>query len=390
MKITICGAGNAAQTLIPLLAASGEHSVTVYAPLADEAERLRIASAPGGIEVRMSTGAPRCGRPALVTGDAVLAADADLVLMALPAFAHESVLRTLAHHLPPHAWIGALPARGGFDWMAEEILGRERVIFGLQTLPWACRIVEWGRRVDVLGVKQEVDLAVSPLARAESVAHTLAALIGVQLCPVSGFLALTLANTGQIIHPGIMYGLFHDWDGRPFPLADAPLFYGGVDEICAETMQAISDEIQGICRALEARDPHLDLSGVLPVERWLHRAYAGQIEDRSSLRAAFNSNRAYAGLSAPVIAVDDDRCVPAFHSRYLSEDIPYGLLVSRGIAELVGVSTPAMDRVIHWAQDHLGCEYLIDGRVAGRDIVASRAPQRYGILDIGYWIFRRG
>lgn len=384
MKITICGAGNAAQTLIPLLAAGGEHSVTVYAPLADEAERLRIASAPG-VDVRLPTGAPRCGRPALVTDDAVRAADADLILMALPAFAHESVLRTLVPHLPPHAWIGALPARGGFDWMAEEILGRERVIFGLQTLPWACRIVEWGRRVDVLGVKQEVDLAVWPPTQAQTVAQTLSALIGVALHPISSFLALTLANTGQIIHPGIMYGLFHGWDGRPFALADAPLFYGGVDEICVETMQALSAEIQGICRALAARDPLLDLSGVLPLETWLYRAYAGQIEDRSSLHAAFNSNRAYAGLSAPVIAIDAEHCVPAFHSRYLSEDIPYGLLVSRGIAELVDVPTPTMDRVIGWAQERLGCEYLIDGRVAGRDVKASRAPQRYGMKEMRDW-----
>jgi hypothetical protein len=384
MKITICGAGNAAQTLIALLVARGEHSVIVYAPLADEAERLRIC-AQSGIEVRMPVGDLHCGRPALVTADAVLAADADLILMALPAFAHESVLRTLAPHLPPHVWIGALPARGGFDWMAEQVLGRdrgERVIFGLQTLPWACRILEWGRRVDVLGVKHEVDLAVWPSTRAEDVAQTLSALIGVALQPISGFLALTLANTGQIIHPGIMYGLFHRWDGRPFTAADAPLFYGGVNQPCVDIMQAISDEIQQICRALEVGDPHLDLSGVLPVETWLHRAYAGQIEDRSSLRAAFNTNRAYAGLSAPVTAIDDDRCVPAFHSRYLSEDIPYGLLVSRGIAELIGVATPAMDRVIHWAQERLGCEYLIDGRVAGRDLKMSRAPQRYEMKEI--------
>jgi hypothetical protein len=37
-----------------------------------------------------------------------------------------------------------------------------------------------------------------------------------------------------------------------------------------------------------------------------------------------------------------------------------------------------MDRVITWAQARLGEEYLVDGRLKGRSVAASRAPQRYG------------
>jgi hypothetical protein len=69
---------------------------------------------------------------------------------------------------------------------------------------------------------------------------------------------------------------------------------------------------------------------------------------------------------------------PHFGSRYLAEDVPYGLVVTRGIAALAGVPTPTMDQVITWAQERLGKEYLVDGRLQGRDVGASRAPQRYG------------
>ncbi len=384
MKITLCGAGNAAQTLAALAAGPTGHEVVVYAPLADEASNLARALAAAGIGARFPDGVQRVGRPQQITADPAAAGrDADAVLLALPAFAHEPVLAALAPHLPPHAAVGALPARGGFDWLVQSLLpGHRGVVFGLQTLPWACRIQEWGRQVQVLGVKAQVDMAAWPAARAGETAAQMGALIGVPLRPVPTFLALTLANTGQIIHPGIMYGLFHEWDGQPFAADAVPLFYGDVDEETADVLQTLSDEVQTLCRALEQQAPGLDLGSVAPLDAWLLDAYAGQIGDTRTLRAAFNSNRAYAGLRAPVEPTAEGRCVPAFSARYLSEDVPNGLLVTRGIAELAGVDTPLIRRVIEWAQARTGRLYLSEGRVAGRDVARSRAPQRFGIRSL--------
>jgi hypothetical protein len=385
MKITICGAGNAAQTLIALLAADNQRDVAVYAPLADEAARLGQAAQANGVTASFPGGKHHCGHPAVVTADAATAGTgADLVLLALPAFAHEAVLRALAPHLPEDAWIGAFPARGGFDLLAQQVLGRLQengacVLFGLQTLPWACRIRDWGRAVDVLGAKAAVDVAVWPATRAGAVAATLSSLIHAPLAPIANFLALTLANTGQIIHPGIMYGLFHRWDGTPFPAAQIPLFYGGVDGATAALLATMSEEVLAVRDAIARAAPGIDLSSVVDVQTWLLDAYPDQIADKHSVQAAFNSNTAYAGLRAPVEQAGEDGFAPAFGSRYLAEDVPYSLLVTRGIAELAGVTTPTIDRVICWAQARLGREYLVDGRVAGADIAASHAPQRFGI-----------
>jgi len=38
----------------------------------------------------------------------------------------------------------------------------------------------------------------------------------IKINPIANFLSLALADTGQLIHPGIMYGLFHDWNGRVY------------------------------------------------------------------------------------------------------------------------------------------------------------------------------
>lgn len=387
MKLTLCGAGNAAHTLVPILNAGGQHVVTVFTPAPGEAERWRfLLGSNGMVELRMTDGSSLVGRPAIITDDPHEAGtDAEGVLLALPAFAHELVLQMLAPFLPRSALIIALPARSGFEWMARSVLAdHEGTVAGLQTLPWACRIDEWGRRVEVLGVKAQVDLAASPPQATQATVEQMAEMLRVPLSPAPNFLALSLANTGQIIHPGIMYGLFHAWDGQPFAEDEAPLFYGGVNKETAAVLQALSDEVQQVRARLE-RKAGFDLSSVLPLMDWLQRAYPDQIADTGSLQSSFNSNRAYAGLRAPVRPVsgsDQGGSEPWFSARYLSEDVPFGLLVTKGIAEIAGTPTPTVDRVLLWAQERLGKEYLVDGLVAGRDVVESRAPQRFGIQDI--------
>jgi hypothetical protein len=374
-KITICGGGNGTQTLAPIAARNLGCPVDVYAPFADEAERLRAGiAAHGGLEV---TGAVQAkARPRRVSADpAEVIPGSEMVVLVLPAFAHESTLRQIVPFLDEGAWVGAMPARGGFDYCAAQILaehGRDDDVglFGLQTLPWACRIREYGQVVHVLGVKNVVDVATQPAAKVEQIASLLEQMSGVSIGAAANMLALTLANTGQLIHPGIMYALFADWDGTPFGADDVPLFYQGLSEEGAQTLAGLSDDVQAIRARLE---PALDLSAVRPLKAWLLRSYGDAIADPSSLRSAFVTNRAYAGLKAPVREVLPGQFAPDFRARYLAEDVPFGLAVSRAIAELAGVETPTMDKVIAWAGAQLGKDYL------GRDTGEARIPQKYGL-----------
>ena len=388
MQITICGGGNAAHALAGLLAAQEGQRVNVYLSFEGEAGRWQAGiAAQGGIEVIQRDGTV-LGRPHLVSCQASEAlAGSELVLLAVPAFAHGVVLAEIGPYLEEGAWLGALPARGCFDLCAWEAL-REKcfsvTLFGLQSLPWACRIGEYGRSVQILGSKARLDLAVWPTAGAAAVAGRLGALLGTRLDPAAGFFSLTLAGTGQLIHPGILFGRFHDWDGQP--LAEAPPFYQGVDAGTATTLEEMSAEVQDLRLALEQRFPGLDLSAVRPLAEWLRRSYADDILDFSSLQAMFNSNRSYAGLRVPARPASGGPgpggWQPDFRSRYLSEDVPYGLVPTRGIAELAGVETPVIDRVIEWAQTRLGQEYLVAGKLRGWHLAATRAPQRYGLHSL--------
>ncbi len=378
-QITICGGGNAAQALAGILSAREDLRVNVYAPFGEEARRWQQAlRAQGGLQV-VYPEKTLTGRELTISASPeAVVPGSDILLLALPAFAHEHTLRDLAPFLSPDAWVGALPARGGFAWSARDVLGGKSAIllFGLQTLPWACRITDYGREVAILGTKKQVDLAVEPAGQEKQVAATLADLLEVPMQPIPGFLSLDLAGTGQLIHPGIMYGLFHRWDGAPF--AAPPLFYQGVTDETADLLESMSAEVQALRARLEGEFPALDLSAVRPLGEWLHRSYTSDIADRSTLRSSFVTNRSYAGLLAPTKPVDGG-FVPDFNSRYLSEDIPFSLAVTRGIAELANLDTPVIDRVIEWAQARLNKQYLRHGKLQGRDLAETRAPQRYGI-----------
>ena len=74
--------------------------------------------------------------------------------------------------------------------------------------------------------------------------------------------------------------------------------------------------------------------------------------------------------------------MPDFRARYLAEDVPFNLLVTRSIAGLAGVPMPMVDRVLIWAQTQLGKEYLLDGSLQGADLQATRAPQRFAITSL--------
>jgi hypothetical protein len=383
MQITICGGGNAAHVLVALISAKQDYRVNVYTPLRNEVESWhRGIEAGGGITLTGDDGT-LLGRPEQVSDDpSSVIPGSQLVLLSLPAFVHEIIMRDIAPYLDEGTWIGALPARGGFDWCARDVPSieeRSAVLFGLQTLPWACRIQEYGRAVAILGTKTEVDLAAWPVSYADEIAALLGDLLGVTMRPTGNFLSLTLASTGQIIHPGIMYGLFRDWDGRPY--VEAPIFYHNVDAMTADILQRLSDEVQSLCARLEERITNLDLSSVLPLYDWIRRAYGDRISDCSSLQRCFVTNDGYAGLLAPMRS-SNDGLVPDFKSRYLIEDVPYGLVVTRGIAELADLPTPMTDRIITWAQGVLENEYLVDGKLRGASVAGSRAPQRYGFRSL--------
>lgn len=128
--------------------------------------------------------------------------------------------------------------------------------------------------------------------------------------------------------------------------------------------------------------PAVDLSQVIPIYDWDIGTYGDVIKDKTSLLTALRTNSSYAGIRHPMVENAEGSYVPNFKHRFLTEDVPFGLAVVRGIAEVVGVSTPSIDTVLIWSQKKLQKEYLIGSKLQGKDIADSRCPQKYGYTTI--------
>ncbi len=385
--ITVCGGGNAAHAIIPIIRNNFSGELNLFLPCGDEAAQFnKLIEEKKFITATIGEN-KLYGRPDEASKFAKdVCKEADLILMPMPAFAHEPTLLQIAPFLKEEVMIGAIPARSGFEYAALKILKdnkKEKVkIFGMQTLPWACRIKEYANKVDILGKKRSVGMAAFPHKITSELASFLTRLLDLKIEPLPNMLTLSLANVGQIIHPGIMYGLFKGKEKLKYRKEEIPLFYQGVTKEISETLKEISDEILLLTKEIKNMDKSIDLDHVLGLKDWLIYSYKDSIADKSTLQSCFVTNGAYKGLRAPMKKINNDYFLPDFQARYLTEDVPYGLVVTKAIAQLAKVDTPVIDEVILTINKWIGKEYIKRGYLEGKDMKDTRIPQNYGINNL--------
>ena len=312
----------------------------------------------------------------------------DIIIFAIPAFLHWQYLTMLAPYIEDGCVIVGLPGQNGFEFDVRKALGQRLencVVMNFESLPWICRLVEFGKHVRILGTKNKLVGAMQgDMARAR-VANPLACmqrLLGeTPKLTVSGhLLGITLMSVNAYSHPPIMYGRWKDWDGNA--LERAPLFYQSIDEETAELLCKVSEEVVATSRRVMEEFPRIDLSQVIPMYEWDIACYENDIKDKTNLMTALRTNRGYVGIAHPMIQREDGAYLPDFNHRFLTEDVPFGLVVIRGIAEISGTPTPYMDAVLSWCQEKLGKEYLVGESLSGKDLAATRCPQRYGFTTM--------
>lgn len=385
VNVLVCGGGNAAQVVSCLF--GSRYQVTAISLFQDEAERWDAAcKAAGGMTCKFQgTTKEVKSVPDRITKDPSFVKDCNVVLFTVPSAFHDQYFAALEPYVKPGTIFAIMPARSGCDFLFTSIMKDKAASLGLvcfETLPWACRISDWGSTSIVLGTKETIGAAIVPPAgktRME-VILTLQGLLGVQPaiidCP--NVMSISLGNPGQVIHPGVTYSRWKDWDGKP--MAEKPLFYHGATKLTEEVLNGISADITSICKALKAINKKYDTSQVKTVFEWYMASYSDSITDPSCLMTAMKTNSAYEGLTHPMLK-SDDGYTPDFKFRYLSEDVPTGLCFTKGVAVLLGVKTPTIDKVMLWCQEKLGKTFISpDGQmVLGADLQKTRAPQAFGI-----------
>ncbi|RLJ20503.1 NAD/NADP octopine/nopaline dehydrogenase [bacterium endosymbiont of Escarpia laminata] len=363
MRIAICGGGNVAHVLAGLLSQKKGLEIRV------------LTRKPGlwGESIRVLDDQNRSttGRPHLISNQASeVIPGADLVILTLPAYARAAVLETVAPHLTGNVWVGSFPGSGGFDWLAQKALQGASAsvsIFGAQRVPYISRIIHYGREVFGSPKKEGIAIASIPQSRCSEIASILEEILQMPVSCLNNFLEITLATSNPILHPPRMYTLFRDYEkGRSWQ--EPILFYEGWDDAASELLIRMDREVHDIF----ARIP-LDLSYILPL---LEHYGVGNAQELTRKICGIASFR---GIPTPMLKTEDG-FIPDFQSRYFTEDIPFGLLIIKGVAAITDTTTPAIDTVLTWTQEMMHKEYIVGGKLGGKDIAETPIPQNAGIV----------
>lgn len=285
---------------------------------------------------------------AVTTDFAEALATNNLVLLIVPAYAHRPFAEECAPHLRPGQTVVLMPGTLGsleFARVVREKRGDEvfagpkgLVIAETDTAPYVCRKTG-PASAHIWGVVSGLGVAALPAARTDAVCKRLEELFaGVRAYP--SVLACGLSAMNPVVHPaGVLLNAGRIERSR----GDFYFYEEGVTPAVCHLIYAIDRERLAIGKALG-----LDLR---PVDAAFHEAGFGP---RGDLWATINGSRMLTQLRAP----------GSLESRWLTEDVPYGLCAWASLGEQLGVATPMIRAVITVVSAAVGIDFWKSARTA--------------------------
>ncbi|WP_439594524.1 NAD/NADP octopine/nopaline dehydrogenase family protein [Falsiroseomonas sp.] len=343
MNLAVLGAG-AIGPAAAALAASRGHAVVLWSPsgqgTAGMTDHIEAEGAlTGRFPLRLAT-----------TLEEALAG-AEVALLAVPAYAHAALLPRIAAAMPASLPLLIAPAAALSPLAFEALratLGPRAPVGGLATTPTTARRLAPGR-VRIPAIRAAVDLAAIPAADAPALAALATALFG-HACPVApDVLQPALANANPIIHAVLaLANVTRIERGEAWPQ------YALMTEASGRLMEALQAE-------RDALAANCGLA-VISLAESLHRASGvprGALHEMGQAIEAGGRS-----VNGPA----------AMETRYVTEDVPFGLAFYLWLAARRGVPMPATESVVTvleslWGRD-LRRNALLDG-LALHDLSAA-------------------
>jgi opine dehydrogenase len=346
-SLTILGGGNTAFAVAANLSLAG------YAVTLCEHPAFRSAIAPiqsskqielGGVAFRETA-----RLHAVTTDFAEALAKNDIVLLIVPAYAHKAFAEACAPHLRAGQVIVLMPGTLGsleFARVVREKGGASGVVYAeTDTAPYVCRKVG-PTAAHIWGVVSGLGVGAYPAAQTERVCGLVAELFpGAHAYP--NVLACGLATMNPVVHPaGVLLNA-----GRIERSRGEFYFYDeGVTPAVCQLIYAVDRERLAIAKVLGLELP--------PVDEAFHTAGFGP---KGDLWATINGSRMLTQLRVP----------GSLETRWLTEDVPYGLASWSALGEQLGVAAPTMHALIQLASVAVGIDFW----------KSARTPRDLGIAE---------
>ncbi len=350
--VSVIGAGNSGLAMAVHLVREGE-CVRLWNR---SKERLHAVANNGGIDARGVFHGKYL--PALLTDNIAEAVrGARIILITVPANAHLDVVSSLAPYLTAGQIILLNPGRtfGALVCHREiqRLTGTQVIVAETQTIVYTCRKAA-DTNVTVISVKNNVPLAALDPKRTQSVLNSLPICLRSQFSPAPNTLYTSLGNVGMILHCAPM--LFNTgWVEST--RTQFKYYYEGITPTVASFLEDLDRERLAVARRCGIRLPS--------TAGWMKQVYGVQGKD---LYTCIQANRSYARIEAP----------DSMRHRYLSEDVPSGLVPLEALGFALGVPMRLTGILIDLASHMLKC----DLRACGRNAKALGITPKMRIKDL--------
>ncbi|MGZ2368310.1 NAD/NADP octopine/nopaline dehydrogenase family protein [Ancylomarina sp. YFZ004] len=360
LRVVVCGGGNLGHAIVGKISQQSNVSVSLLTSNPSVWDRH--------IEVIENNGDISHGKIESVDSQAeFLIPDADVIIITTPSFLIKDMLLSISPYVKVGTWVGSVQCSGGFFGMARTILASNVNIFGFQRVPYIARVKEYGKSVFLKGYKSEIKIAVLNTGSCDEFMMRLEELFETKIIRLKSYLEATLTNSNPILHPSRLYGLFKDW--KPgIEYEEEVLFYEDWTNRDSEILIACDQELALLVSELS------DYMDKLPS---ILEHYG--VSDKYSLTYKLQTIEAFKGIRLKMSETKSGKYIPDFKNRYFIEDVSYGLLLIRHIADTVHVDTPMINVIINWAQQLMGSEYLVGNELKGKDFIALGLPSQINL-----------
>lgn len=306
IRIGIAGAGSIAFGTAALLH-QNRHVPMLWSPSGASTKALETTAlcAHGVVETEFAIGIAHSAEE--------LAADNDALLIALPAYGHKAVMDALAPHIrdgqhiivSSHASMGAV-------YLTQLLAARN---IDAPITAWGTTVVTGRRRestaVQVNTVRSRVDLCTVPESDTESGLQLCQALFGDRFQRRDGLLAITLSNLNPQNHLGIVLGNITRMErGEVWSQGQ------NVTPKVGRLLEQLDIERLAIAKALNLE--------VKTIFEHFHMSFHVPVASISEMNQMMHAQGN--GGTGPATA----------NSRYITEDVPYGLKLTAILGRLVG------------------------------------------------------
>lgn len=279
--------------------------------------------------------------------------EAEIIFVVTPAFGHKA----MAEHCAPYAQDGQIfvlmPGSGGslefVNIFKQKKVKREVIFAESCTLPYGARLKGSGH-VSVLIHAVILPTGIFPSKRTDEVIPRLKRFYP-SITPAKDVLEAAINNPNPVVHP---VATLLSATRIEHSKGEFYLYSEGMTPSVARAFESLNEERLSICNALGYHLHHWDNIDFKDYN-------LGETEEECRYRilnttmdAAFGKDGIYAGIKM--------KGPQNLKDRFVTEDVPYGMVFLSTLGDLIGIPTPTHDAVIQLASVVNRTDYWTTGR----------------------------